>query len=892
MMARMRCGIRVFLTSGILWFASLSAAQFPLWNDSLGIRTITGSVAGRDSAGGGVVAVTHSGGFRGGNQISVTAYDRFMTRRWQTNWSGDGFGEFEAVAVATHLNGRVALLVRNQRAGQTILVNFSSTGGKLWERSVPSTWGELLPAGVSVQPNGTVLYFGVASGINGVTMARFTSTGSILSNVGINNNAPGSIVDWQFVGDSIFAVIDLGDGYAVGEFSFATNTRTWWRELSSGQPSHIAVAPGGTVYVGLMLGNPARATIHAWPDRLALTPLATQIPGLGQIGEEVQGLEALSVGGIDRVRALVQLGAVNRSLAVLSFDGDPFGLSLPVPATQGQLTLVGNSSSFSLRNADSFRQWWENQETLPYPAGIRLLGTSSGVFRGWQMLEAPGSTFVLQGIGPTRFGGWDEFQIVAGVEDRTIALVSDGLGAVARLRSVASANRDLVTLEMIERTGAIRWSRAAANTRRYDDSELTVMPNRDLVVASPEGTGVRVARIAAASGASVWSRYIELRSNNTGAQHILTTTEGDLVIVGSSDNWADLEMFAVRLSAAGNLTWRTFYSNGAFSQVSGAVLDATNNLVVGGYFGTDYHLASFSAQTGAFRWRSTAPVGAGRIFRTVDNAIVGLTADNGPRRAVKVSANGATVWEREIAFDGITSLFMETSARLANGNFLFVGNGRNASNQNRMVFAILNPAGTILFRRIVEPTAGRQFSDEGFQIVTDPSGLFHIPSTEGWVDGVQRQRPVVLTFAPNGQDVARRFSLATTRGAGSLAAAGLDGELFFAGIDVRPTKDQDIFLLRERYNVRPVAVANAYTVTRGQTLTVPAAGVLANDTNPVPGTTLTAAVVAPAPAGLTLNPNGGFTFRAPATTGIVRFQYQAVQGPNRSTPATVTITVQ
>lgn len=93
----------------------------------------------------------------------------------------------------------------------------------------------------------------------------------------------------------------------------------------------------------------------------------------------------------------------------------------------------------------------------------------------------------------------------------------------------------------------------------------------------------------------------------------------------------------------------------------------------------------------------------------------------------------------------------------------------------------------------------------------------------------------------------------------------------------------------------PVAVDDAYTVAPGGALTVPAPGVLGNDTNVPPGTI--ASWQQPPPAGLTLNDDGGITWTAPTTPGVFTFPYCIVAfaaGPQRrcvSNNATVTVTV-
>ena len=89
-----------------------------------------------------------------------------------------------------------------------------------------------------------------------------------------------------------------------------------------------------------------------------------------------------------------------------------------------------------------------------------------------------------------------------------------------------------------------------------------------------------------------------------------------------------------------------------------------------------------------------------------------------------------------------------------------------------------------------------------------------------------------------------------------------------------------------------VASPNRYTVQAGNTLTVPAPGVLSNDTG-----TGTLSVVLPPDTNvtkgvLTLNPNGGFSYTPNADfTGRDSFTYKASNGVKTSDPVTVTINV-
>jgi uncharacterized repeat protein (TIGR01451 family) len=93
-------------------------------------------------------------------------------------------------------------------------------------------------------------------------------------------------------------------------------------------------------------------------------------------------------------------------------------------------------------------------------------------------------------------------------------------------------------------------------------------------------------------------------------------------------------------------------------------------------------------------------------------------------------------------------------------------------------------------------------------------------------------------------------------------------------------------------NDAPTAQDDAYEVDEGQTLTVPAPGVLDND-NDVDGDALSATLVTgPANGTVTLDPDGGFTYTPnPHFDEVDTFTYQATDGDLNSNVATVTITV-
>ncbi|HEV2968811.1 MAG TPA: IPT/TIG domain-containing protein [Pirellulales bacterium] len=118
--------------------------------------------------------------------------------------------------------------------------------------------------------------------------------------------------------------------------------------------------------------------------------------------------------------------------------------------------------------------------------------------------------------------------------------------------------------------------------------------------------------------------------------------------------------------------------------------------------------------------------------------------------------------------------------------------------------------------------------------------------------------------------------------------AGLVDVTVVAPGGTSPTSSADRFL----YVGAPLAVADSYTVTPNTTLTVAAAGVLANDTDPQQSP-LTAELLAnPLHGALSFNGDGSFTYTPDnGYVGVDGFVYQADNGIFASAPTTVSLAI-
>jgi VCBS repeat-containing protein len=184
-------------------------------------------------------------------------------------------------------------------------------------------------------------------------------------------------------------------------------------------------------------------------------------------------------------------------------------------------------------------------------------------------------------------------------------------------------------------------------------------------------------------------------------------------------------------------------------------------------------------------------------------------------------------------------------------------------------------------------TSGKNPSNAGEPVQFSAAVVW--PAGTGTPTGTVAFRDGATTFAtvplqPNG----------TASASTSFAAAGqhpitaqYSGDANFGG-STSPTLAQNV----QAVNHPPVAANDAYTVNEDTPLTVPAPGVLGNDSDP-DGNPITAVKVSdPTHGTVTLNADGSFTYTpAPNYNGPDAFTYHASDGTLTSATATVSITV-
>jgi hypothetical protein len=132
-----------------------------------------------------------------------------------------------------------------------------------------------------------------------------------------------------------------------------------------------------------------------------------------------------------------------------------------------------------------------------------------------------------------------------------------------------------------------------------------------------------------------------------------------------------------------------------------------------------------------------------------------------------------------------------------------------------------------------------------------------------------------FTYTPNG---------------GACASDSTDSFTYYANDSVVNSNLATVTITLHCVNRAPVAINDSYSAPQGVRLSIPAPGLLGNDSD-ADGNTVTAILVTPPARGtLSLDPRGGFSYTS-ATPGTDSFTYKVTDGALESAPATVTISV-
>jgi hypothetical protein len=417
----------------------------------------------------------------------------------------------------------------------------------------------------------------------------------------------------------------------------------------------------------------------------------------------------------------------------------------------------------------------------------------------------------------------------------------------------------------VNRNGQLVWRAELAN---FEPRGVTSDGTNVFVVGSTPtlaGTLFTVKRLNRTTGAVIWSKDLTISGGGAGIGRSVATLNGDVVACG--DVGTSGAVFRL-LAATGDTVWNASRAISTFRQVVTFV--SPESIVVARGNGATFFAAGTETDAGTLGQMPKMVASSNRVLMLANDGTNGVALVFDPEGALEASQASA-VSDQTIYGDLGPGESFAWCFRVPNGMRLVRKNGADVATANISEI----------------PTA--LVYGENDQIITY--------SQVNWVDpeGGNTSRISVRRYAPNLSLLQEQFITPPGPGLDSYAynmLPGLQGQNWLFSTLERRGQGLVALYTRWRQEIAPVAVANAYTVTKGQTLTVAAAGVLINDSD-FNGQALTAQLITNVNAGtLNLNANGGFTFVAPATAQVVTFTYRAVDSTGRtSNTVPVTITV-
>ena len=368
---------------------------------------------------------------------------------------------------------------------------------------------------------------------------------------------------------------------------------------------------------------------------------------------------------------------------------------------------------------------------------------------------------------------------------------------------------------------------------------------------------------------------ITIRAASNGTPAVTVTSTG---IVASQAEWAGpghLVLEGCRVEVMGLVA--TLADNA--SGVSVIVRSASSVLVDGRDLGS-----AATARRGMIRADSTDASAASfstSIYAVEDVQVLGPTTGT----LYAVNANGGP--DGGDAAGTVNALSLQSTIT-ASGNAFSAANNASGDQGGKIN---LSAKGNIVLNTAALNATG--------EVTTGKGGAINVRSYSGsvtWTNGVGDVRPTgsSITAAKRGTITITHCTGASTTGTSfptNGAPVGAFPTIISSCSPAAPSLPDGEFT--PDCNDPPVAANDAYSVAEGGTLTVPAPGVLTNDTDP-DGDPITAVLVSgPSNASsFTLNADGSFSYtHNGGETTSDSFTYQATDGVAFSNTATVTITI-
>lgn len=223
-----------------------------------------------------------------------------------------------------------------------------------------------------------------------------------------------------------------------------------------------------------------------------------------------------------------------------------------------------------------------------------------------------------------------------------------------------------------------------------------------------------IAGIALSNPPSVkWNRYYG-GDGTEMALDLLWTTDGDFLLVGSTDSYGagDYDAYIVKTDAMGVMKWNITYGGKYFDQITDIIQCNDGSFMLLGSTGsfdasgTDFWVVKMTS-TGVIEWNNTYhnihnEYGA-KLLQTSDEGFVLVgTADTWVSNqgwVVKINENGSTDWSQ--TYGGLGSETIRAIIIDPEGNFVMAGKKESYSSgvEDFWLFRINSTTGTVLWEK-------------------------------------------------------------------------------------------------------------------------------------------------------------------------------------------------
>ena len=571
------------------------------------------------------------------------------------------------------------------------------------------------------------------------------------------------------------------------------------------------------------------------------------------------------VTGSERCTAVSVDGSGNIYVTGSFQDIATFGAGEP---NQTQLTATGTFSAFVAKyNSDGALAWAKRAEGHTQSMGIAIDGSGNSYVTGFYQgtaLFGPGDPNETP-LSSSLTGG-DSLFVAKYTSDGSLAWAKHASSTANNFRGLG------IGIDGSGNSYVTGWFQGTATFGPGEPNEMPLLP--------ADGNSMFVAKYNS-DGTLAWVR------NFPQGQHvgwaIAVDGSGSSYVTGWS-GLSTVSVFVAKWHSNGSLAWaKEAQGTGtAFPEGRGIVVDASGNSYVTGMF------------TGTVTFGSAEPSETPLTSAGDEDIFV-----------AKYNSDGTLAWAKSVGNtndDQGNAISLDSSGNPhVTGSFTdTVTFGSGEPNQTSLTSALAgfrdafvakyNSDGTLAWAK----RAGGMLDDLGFGIAVDGLGNSYVTGIFAGtaIFGSGEPNQTSLTSAGMHDIFIAKF------GGGDRDGDGIPDALDNCVNDPNPLQENaDGDLLGDACDPNsfaPAANNDSYSTNQNTPLTVLQPGVLGNDTDADPNTTLTAQVVSNPShaASFTLNSNGSFSY-TPVTnySGPDSFTYRANDGEKNSNVATVTITV-